>query len=239
MQKIKTSPNQKVVTIHKVHGKGGRILDIASSKEALNQLSAHAYVLYMHFVLSLPGYTEALSLQHISEATSLKERTYYKAVNELIDKKYLVKEHHPTFKDYYGFYENPNLYATYPLTVEKYIDKFLVPTTNILSDISLLALSKEVIDPPTEYESLITNKIRTLTYDEFLQTLYWKSVAAFKRKQMHYKCELCGSTKDLNVHHTTYDIHGFEHSSKVIKKDLLLVCGECHNSIHHITPQND
>lgn len=231
MQNIKTAPNQKVVVIHKVHGKGGRILDIESNKAAMKQLSSNAYVLYMHFVLSLPGYTEALSLQHLSETTPLRERTYYKAINELIEKQYLVKEPHQKFKEYYAFYETPNLHS---LTVVDYIVEFLRPYAEVPQNKTLIELSKDIIDPPAEYNSLIDEKIQYLTYSEFLQTLYWKSIAAFKRKQMNYKCELCGGTKDLNVHHKTYENHGMEHNSQVIKNDLMLVCEECHRGIHSI-----
>lgn len=233
MNKLKVAPNQKVVTVHKVHGKSGRILDISANKEAMKQLSTDAYVLYMHFILSVPDYTEALSLQHISEVTSLKERTYYKAINELIEKGYLIKEPSNNFKDYYGFYESPNMYIDHQLTVEEYIEKFLVPGAEVPTDTTLLELSKEVIDPPEEYETLIEATIRTLTYDEFLQTLYWKAIAAFKRKQMGYKCEICGSSKKLNVHHRTYLIHGIEHYSGIIEKDMMLVCEQCHRKIHN------
>lgn len=233
MNKPKVAPNQKVVTMHKIHGKSGRILDISSNKEAMKQLSADAYSLYMHFILSVPEYTEALSLQYISEVTSLKERTYYKAINELIEKGYLRKESHENFKEYYGFYESPNMYLDRQLTVDEYISKFLVPNADISPNTTLLDLSNEVIDPPEEYELLIEAKIHTLTYNEFLQTLYWKAIAAFKRKQMGYKCELCGSTKKLNVHHRTYIIHGVEHNSEVIEKDLMLTCEECHRKIHN------
>ena len=233
MIKLKVAPNQKVVTIHKIHGKSGRILDITTNKEALSHLSADAYALYMHFILSVPNYTEALSLQHISETTSLKERTYYKAINELIENGYLVKEPHDNFKEYYGFYETPNMHINRQLTTEEYITKFLVPGVEVPSETTLIELSKEVINPPKEYEQLIEAKIHTLTYDEFLQTLYWKSIAAFKRKQMRYRCEICGSTKKLNVHHKTYIIHGVEHDSEVIEKDLMLICEKCHNNIHN------
>lgn len=241
MKELKTAPNQKVVTIHKVHGKGGKIVDIASNKNAMKELSLAAYELYMHFMLSIPGYTEALSLQCITATTSLKERTYYKAVNELIEKGYLVKETHSNFKDYYGFYENPNLHDAWLLTVEEYIEKFLTPGVDVPPGTTLIKLSQEVIDPPEKYEPLIEAKIHTLTYDEFLQTLYWRAIAAFKRKQMGYKCELCGNSKKLNVHHRTYIIHGVEHTSEVIEKDLMLVCEECHRDIHinNLTPQND
>lgn len=118
------------------------------------------------------------------------------------------------------------------MKVEEYIDKYLVPNTDVLQDTILIELAKEIIDPPIEYEPLIEERIHSLTYSEFLQTLYWRAIAAFKRRQMRYKCELCGGYKNLNVHHRTYIIHGVEHDSEVIEKDLMLVCEKCHRKIH-------
>ncbi len=105
---VKVVPNQKVIEIHKVHAKG-RILDIPTNRKAQCELSAQAYALYMHFILNLPGYKEALSVTHITETTSLSERGYYKAVNELIEKQYLVREPSTQFSEFYGFYESPSL----------------------------------------------------------------------------------------------------------------------------------
>ena len=101
---IKLAPNQKVVTVIKSKPKG-YILDIEANKLARKTLSSDAYSLYMHFVLNIPGYTEALSIQHNIETSALSERTYYKAVNELIAKGYLVKTQHEQIKEYYLFYE--------------------------------------------------------------------------------------------------------------------------------------
>ena len=107
MVDVKVAPNQKVIEIHKVHDKGGRILDIPTNRQAQKELSAQTYVLYMHFVLNLPEYKEALSLKHILETTSLSERGYYKAVNELIDKQYLVRKPSKEYAEFYYFYEKP------------------------------------------------------------------------------------------------------------------------------------
>lgn len=102
---LKLAPNQKVVTVIKSKPKG-YILDITANRVAHKKLSSDAYSLYMHFVLNIPGYTEALSMKHITSSTGLSERTYYKAVNELIEKRYLVKTKHEQIKEYYLFYEN-------------------------------------------------------------------------------------------------------------------------------------
>jgi hypothetical protein len=106
---VKVVPNQKVIEIHKVHAKGGLILDIPANRKAQCELGSQAYILYMHFILNLPGYKEALSVKHITETTSLSERGYYKAVNELIEKQYLIREPSTQFSEFYGFYEDPSL----------------------------------------------------------------------------------------------------------------------------------
>ena len=102
---IKLAPNQKVVTVVKSKPKG-YILDIEANRVAHKKLSSNAYSLYMHFVLNVPGYTEALSVKHITNNTDLSERTYYNAVKELIEKRYLVKTQNEQIKEYYLFYEN-------------------------------------------------------------------------------------------------------------------------------------
>ena len=102
---IKLAPNQKVVTVVKSKPKG-YILDIEANKLARKTLSSDAYSLYMHFVLNIPGYTEALSMKYNLETSALSERTYYKAINELIEKGYLVKTPHEQIKEYYLFYES-------------------------------------------------------------------------------------------------------------------------------------
>ncbi len=105
---IKLAPNQKIVTVVKSKPKG-YILDIEANKLARKNLSSDAYSLYMHFVLNVPGYTEALSMKYNLATSSLSERTYYKSVNELIEKGYLVKTPHEQIKEYYLFYEGGTL----------------------------------------------------------------------------------------------------------------------------------
>ena len=101
---LKLAPNQKVVTVIKSKPKG-YVLDIEANKTARKVLSSDAYSLYMHFVLNVPWYTEALSMKYNLDTSSLSERTYYKAINELIEKGYLVKTPHERIKVYYLFYE--------------------------------------------------------------------------------------------------------------------------------------
>ena len=113
---IQVAYNQKVVHVKKVNPKKGKILDIASNRLARKELSLAAYSLYMHFILNVPDYREALSVKNLTESCALSTKTYYKAVDELIEKKYLVKDESNTqFKEYYFFLENPNLMPPVPV----------------------------------------------------------------------------------------------------------------------------
>lgn len=102
---IQVYANQKVVMTTKVNPKGGKIFDLDANKRAMQDLSPHGYVLYMHFIQNVPGYIEALSLKIITATTPLSEKTYYKAVNELITKGYLVRTFHEDYNEFYIFYE--------------------------------------------------------------------------------------------------------------------------------------
>lgn len=46
----------------------------------------------------------------------------------------------------------------------------------------------------------------------------------------HYKCEMCGKTGMLHVHHPTYDFHGRELQN--INK-LKCLCDSCHKIFHN------
>lgn len=113
---VQVAYNQKVIHVKKVNPKKGKILDIASNRLARKELSLAAYSLYMHFILNVPDYKEALSVKNLTESCALSTKTYYKAVDELIEKKYLVKDKSNTqFKEYYFFLENPSLMSQVPV----------------------------------------------------------------------------------------------------------------------------
>ena len=112
---IQVAHNQKVICVKKVNPKKGKILDIASNRLARKDLSLAAYSLYMHFILNVPDYKEALSVKNLTESSALSSKTYYKAVDELIEKQYLVKAPNPQFQEYYLFLENPSLMPPVPV----------------------------------------------------------------------------------------------------------------------------
>ena len=75
--------------------------------------------------------------------------------------------------------------------------------------------------------------LRSLKYEEFLKTGYWKAISMLIRKCG--KCELCGSTENLHVHHKTYENHGYEH---LHLDDLQCLCKECHIKVHNELKKN-
>ena len=98
--------NQKVVHINKLYDKG-MVIDVKASKQALQNLSMEGYVLYSHLMLNMPGWLEALSKKRLLDITPLTNRTYDKAVEELIEKEYFVKSSNKDYSHYYEFYELP------------------------------------------------------------------------------------------------------------------------------------
>ena len=71
--------------------------------------------------------------------------------------------------------------------------------------------------------------LRGYKYDEFLKTKYWMAVSRFVREKAG-KCEECGSTTNLHVHHLSYENHGCEHEHL---DDLKCLCKDCHLKAHH------
>jgi len=61
----------------------------------------------------------------------------------------------------------------------------------------------------------------------YYRSAHWKRVAAEKRRQVGYRCEICRLPNRLDVHHRHYKTLGRESVG-----DLLAVCRECHKYIH-------
>ncbi len=67
-----------------------------------------------------------------------------------------------------------------------------------------------------------------MDYQDYLKSIHWKNVRILKLYQANYKCEKCGSERNLNVHHLRYDTLYCE-----INEDLMVVCKDCHTHIMH------
>lgn len=77
---------------------------------------------------------------------------------------------------------------------------------------------------------LISEILRSLPYDEFLQTPYWIAVSEHAKAEQPW-CVLCTEPMDgpLEVHHRTYQHRG---SEWLHLGDLTVLCGDCHQTFH-------
>jgi predicted RNA-binding Zn-ribbon protein involved in translation (DUF1610 family) len=77
--------------------------------------------------------------------------------------------------------------------------------------------------------------LRDMDYRDFLNTRYWKAIAAHKKKEAGWRCMLCGGEGPLSVHHRDYSHHGYEHA---FMNDLVCLCSKCHDKFHDIIKGN-
>lgn len=70
--------------------------------------------------------------------------------------------------------------------------------------------------------------LRSMPYQEYLQTPEWQERRQRHLKSAGYRCQVCNQAKGpLDVHHRTYERRGDEYY-----KDLLLLCRTCHEIFH-------
>lgn len=73
----------------------------------------------------------------------------------------------------------------------------------------------------------VLNRLKSMPYKEYLKTDHWKGTRKWALKRAGYKCALCDSSKNLNVHHRTYDNRGHE-----LANDVIVLCQCCHAKFH-------
>lgn len=70
-------------------------------------------------------------------------------------------------------------------------------------------------------------QLRSLPYVQYLETDTWKRTREIAIKRSGSRCQLCGSTSQLNVHHNNYQNKGEE-----MPYDLVVLCRPCHAKFH-------
>jgi len=70
-------------------------------------------------------------------------------------------------------------------------------------------------------------ELRDMPYKEYLQTKHWQEIRKKALHRANYKCQLCSSKENLNVHHNTYENRGCEK-----EEDLIVLCQKCHGKFH-------
>jgi len=72
-----------------------------------------------------------------------------------------------------------------------------------------------------------TPQNKSINYKDYLLSNDWQIVRRIALAHFGNKCQLCGSTQNLNVHHKNYDNIGNE-----TLDDLTLLCKSCHEKFH-------
>ena len=69
---------------------------------------------------------------------------------------------------------------------------------------------------------------RRAEYNAFMESQTWDNMRRRKLERSRYRCEQCGDTKDLQVHHLNYERFGGDERMT----DLQVLCKPCHNRAH-------
>ena len=67
-------------------------------------------------------------------------------------------------------------------------------------------------------------------YNDYLSSDQWRFTRKKALSRSEHKCEYCGSTERLQVHHLSY-----KHIGRERPEDLIVLCGSCHTKIHEIS----
>lgn len=73
-------------------------------------------------------------------------------------------------------------------------------------------------------------------YNEYMQSPQWKKIRKEKLKEAGYKCENCGTAKNLCVHHINYENYNKKGWGNEDLDDLAVLCKNCHDQVHEPIP---
>jgi len=69
-----------------------------------------------------------------------------------------------------------------------------------------------------------------MNYQEYLLSPQWQAKREMALSLACWRCQVCNTENDLNVHHRTYDRLGHEYQA-----DLVVLCRRCHGLFHEAT----
>lgn len=109
-----------------------------------------------------------------------------------------------------------------------YIYNYLDPNKEFNKNLKTRQKIQCLHKPFVDYEA-VCEYINEMDYKDFICTPYWKAIAENVRKRANYKCQICNNSGVLNVHHRTYEHHGYELNNQ---RDLICLCADCHSKFH-------
>lgn len=64
---------------------------------------------------------------------------------------------------------------------------------------------------------------------QYLNSPEWKTKRQHALKLAHYSCQMCGTPRNLHVHHVSY-----KNLFQETDSDLVVVCNNCHSHLHAV-----
>ena len=119
----------------------------------------------------------------------------------------------------------------------EFIDVFLTPGRQPDEDMAgkrIFPIMERSVS--LSHSATITSIILKMPYKDFLNTLYWKSIATHIKRKSKQACSLCSSKNNLHAHHKNYQFHGLEHTPLGLES-LVCLCEICHKRHHGKTPE--
>ena len=80
-----------------------------------------------------------------------------------------------------------------------------------------------------EFNFLTIKNIFPVDYKKYILSSEFRKLRNKILNERGYNCERCSSSKNLQLHHLTYQRLGLE-----LENDLIILCQKCHKEIHHI-----
>ena len=88
--------------------------------------------------------------------------------------------------------------------------------------------NRNAISIATEEKPITRNRL--MTYSEQMTDKRWLAFRSFVMQVRGYRCEVCGSNINLNIHHLIYKegYLAWEYNTR----EVMVVCSKCHKQIH-------
>ena len=80
----------------------------------------------------------------------------------------------------------------------------------------------------------IIQELKTMPYQQYLMSDHWKKTRYRSLRKASFRCQLCNSKDNLQVHHITYERRGCE-----LLEDLIVLCRPCHARFHDKFPDTE
>lgn len=190
--------------------KGKKFREVIEKKENTNIVNTSLFVSIYKWFTDLPLH----HIQSVTNQTACNLIIINKDIYENVDNR-----HGSLFPNYLNFKSCLNgYYKSKKITFNKLFNNPNIIKHNFESKTETCVMENSL-------EQI--KELKTMPYKEYLQTDHWKNVRKRALFRANYKCQLCGSKENLNVHHNTYENRGEEKD-----EDLVVLCENCHGKFH-------